>query len=88
MFDLLFLSEQLLHFEFEVFVRKLGIFRSPRHHQDLRGDVSFVNIHCVMYTLYCPMPCQKRKIHAVLLPKEEIFSPYLSKPVKVTPEIF
>jgi len=34
------------------------------------------------------MPCHKRKIHAVLLPKEEIFFPYLSKPVKVTQGYF
>lgn len=40
-----------------------------------------------MYTLSCPMPGHKREIHAVLLPKEEIFFPYLSKPVKASPEI-
>lgn len=84
----LILSEQLFYFEHEVLVRKLHISHSSRHHKDLRGGVSFVNIHCFMYTLFCPMPCHKRKIHAVLLPKEEIFFPYLSRPVKVTPGMF
>ena len=86
--SLTFLPERLLYFEYELFVRKLGIFHSPRHHRDLRGDVSFVNIHYFMYTSFCLMPCHKRKIHAVLLPKEEIFFPYLSRPVKVTSEKF
>lgn len=84
----LILSEQLFYFEHEVLVRKLGISHSFRHHKDSRGGVSFVNIHFFMYTLFCPVPCHKRKIHAVLLPKEEIFLPYLSRLVKVTPGIF